>query len=80
MNAIEPAGKHLVDVALVADVENELVARGSEDAMERDRELDHAEIRAEMAAGLREHFDQLVAHLLRELRETFLGQRLHVGR
>ena len=48
--------------------------------MERDRELDHAQIRAEMTAGLRKHFDQLVAHFLCELRQTFLGQRFHVGR
>ncbi len=80
MDAIEPAGKHLVDVTLMADVEDELVLRGGENAMERDGQLDHAEIRAEVTAGLREHLDQLVAHFLRELRETFLGQRFHVGR
>ena len=27
MDAIEPASKHLVDVALVADIKNELVVR-----------------------------------------------------
>ena len=79
VDAIEPAGKHLVDVTLMADVEDELVLRRVENAMERDRQLDHAEIRPEMTAGLREHLDQLIAHFLRELRETFLRQRLHVG-
>jgi hypothetical protein len=68
-DAIEPAGKHFVDVTLVADVEDETVPRRIEDAMQRDRQLDHAEIRSEMSAGLREDFDQLIAHFLRELRQ-----------
>ena len=71
VNAIEPAGKHLVDVALVTDVEDELVLRRVENAMERDGQLDHAEIGSEMTAGLREHLDQLIAHFLRELRQGF---------
>ena len=75
-NAIEPAGKHLVDVALVADVEDELVLRRVEDAMQRDGQLDHAEVRSEMAAGLREDFDQLIAHFLRELRQILFAQAL----
>ena len=45
-DAIEPPGKHLVHVALMADVEDELVLRRFENAMQRDRQLDHAEIRA----------------------------------
>ena len=80
VDAIAPAGKHLVDVALVADVEDELVLRRVEDAMQRDRQFDHAEVRAEMAAGLRKNADQLVAHFLRELRQLLLLQRLDVRR
>ena len=79
VDAIEPAGEHLVDVALMADVEDELVLRRVEDPMQRDRQLDHAEIRPEMAAGLREDLDQLIAHFLRELREALFRQRFHVG-
>ena len=79
VDAIEPAGKHLVDVTLVADVEDKLVVRGGEDAVERDRQLDHAEVRTEMAAGFRKHLDQGVAHFLRELRQAFLRQCLDVG-
>ena len=71
-NAIAPAGEHLVDVALMADVEDELVLRRVEDAMQRDGQLDHAEIRPEMAAGLRKNVDQLIAHFLRELRQVLL--------
>ena len=75
-DAIEPAGKHFVDVTLVADVEDKLVLRRVENAMQRDGQLDHAEIRPEMAAGLREHLDQLVAHFLRELRQVFFRAAL----
>ena len=80
VNAIEPAGKHLVDVALVADVEDEPVVRRIENAMKRNGQLDHAEIGPEMAAGLRKDFDQLIAHFLRELREAFLRQGFHIRR
>ena len=79
-NAIEAPGKHLVDVALVADVEDKLVLWRVENAVQRDRQLDHTEIRTEMAAGLREHLDQFIAHFLRELREAFLRQRFDVRR
>ena len=44
-------GEEFVDIALVADVEDELVARGIEDAMERDAELDDAEVGAQVASG-----------------------------
>ena len=57
VNAIETAGKHLVNVALVTDVEDEPVVRRVENAMKRDGQLDHTEIGSEMTAGLREHFD-----------------------
>jgi hypothetical protein len=48
--------------------------------MERDGQLDHAEVGPKMAAGLRKDLNQLIAHLLRKLRETFLWQRFHVDR
>ena len=57
VDAIEPAGKHFVDVALMADVKNKFVLWRAEDAMQRNRQLDHAEIRTEMPARLRKHFD-----------------------
>ena len=79
-DAIEPAGKHFVDVTLVADVEDKFVLRRFENAMQRDRQLDHAEVRTEMAAGLRQDFDQLVAHFLRELRQILFAQRFDVRR
>ena len=47
--------------------------------MQRDGQLDHAEIRPEMAARLREDLDQFVAHFLRELRQVLFAQRFDVG-
>ena len=77
---IQPAGKHFVDVTLVANVKDELVLWRSENSMKRDRQLDDAEIGPEMASGLGKDLDQLVTHLLRELREAFLWQSFHIGR
>ena len=44
------AGQHLVDVGLVAGVEDDPVPRGVEDPVHRERQLDHAEVGAEVAA------------------------------
>jgi hypothetical protein len=63
VDAVGAAGEHLVDVALVGDVEDELVVRGGEDPVQRDGQLDHAEVRAEVAAGFRKRGDQRVADL-----------------
>ena len=49
--AIESAGEELVDIALVADIEEELVARRVEDSVQGECEFHNAEVRAEMAAG-----------------------------
>ena len=62
-----PAGEHLVDVGLVAGVENDPVARGVEDPVDRQSQLDHAEVGAEVAATAGARCDQLVADLGRKL-------------
>ena len=46
------AGKHLVHVALMGDVEDETIVRRIEYAVQRHGELHHAEIGADMAAML----------------------------
>ena len=79
VDAIEPAGEHFVDVTLMADVEDELIPRRIEDAMQRDGQLNDAEIWPEMSAGLRENLDEGFAHLLRELWKVLFVQRLDVG-
>ena len=47
------AGEQLVHVALMGDVEDKLVLGRVEDAVQRDRQLDHAEIRADVPAVFR---------------------------
>jgi hypothetical protein len=44
------SGQDLVNVSLMADVEEDLVDRGLKDAVQSDRELDDAEVRAEVAS------------------------------
>jgi hypothetical protein len=50
-----------MDVALVADVEDEFIFGGFEDAVESDGEFDDAEIGAEVAAGAGEGGDEVLA-------------------
>ena len=64
----------------MSDVEDELVLRGGEGAMEGDRELNHAEIGADMAAVSGRHCDQFFAYFLRQNRELGSGQSFDVGR
>ena len=74
------AGQQLVDVDLVADVPDELVLGRGEDAVQRDGQLHHAEVRAQVAAVLGEHGDQFVADLLRQLLQLLQRQLLDVRR
>ena len=51
VDAVGAAGEHFVDVSLVGHVEDKLIARRGEDAVQGDGQLDDAEIGAEVAAG-----------------------------
>ena len=53
-------GQNFVDVNLMAHVPDKFVARRCEDAMEGDGQFDHAEVRAEMAARLRQAVNQFL--------------------
>ena len=77
---IAPAGEDLVRVGLVADVPEDLVARGLEHRVQRDRQLAGAEVGAEVPADLADRVDDVLAHLLGELRELLLGQLAQVLR
>ena len=59
------AGQHLVGIGLVADVPDDAVVRRVEDVMQRDRQLDRAEIRRQMAAGPADRIDDELAQLVR---------------
>jgi hypothetical protein len=69
LKALAPAREKFVDVTLMADIEDKLVLGRVEDAMEGDGQLDHSEIRPEMAADggrvlIGEDADKLVADFL----------------
>ena len=65
-----PAGQQLVRIALVPDVPDELVARRVEGVVERDRQLDDAKSRADVAAGARADIDQTGAHVVASVRSS----------
>ena len=50
LHALAPAGQHLVAIGLVTDVPYEAVVRRVEHVMQRDGELDRAQVGREMAA------------------------------
>ncbi len=77
---VPPAGQHLVDVALVRHVQDQAVLGAVEDLVEGQSRFDDAEVRAEMAARVRERDDQRLADLLRERLQLLDVELLHVGR
>ena len=67
-------------VGLVADVPEDLVPRGVEQAVEGDRQLTGAEVGAEVAADLADRVDDQLARLLRNLLEGLVGETPQIGR
>ncbi len=67
-------------IGLVADVPEDLVARGVEQRMQRDGQLAGAEVGAEVPADLADGVDDVLAHLLGELVQLLLGERVQVLR
>ena len=54
VDLIPPSGKHLVDISLVADVEDKFVVRGIKNPVQSDRQLDNTEIRTEVSPRFRQ--------------------------
>ena len=79
LQALAAAGEDLVDVGLVADVEEELVLRGIEDGVQGQGQLDHAEVGAEVAAGLGQGLNEELADLLGQLGHLRKAQALQIG-
>ena len=73
-HAFAPAGQNLVRVGLVADIPHQPVARGVEHVVQRDGQLDRAEVGGQMAAGLGDRLDQERAQFVGQL-----GQLLRPG-
>ena len=78
VEAVLPAGDDLVHVRLVPGVEQDAVVRRVEHPVQGERELDHAEVRAEVAAGAGHLVDQEVADLRGQDRELRCGQLAQV--
>ena len=79
-DAVAPAGEDLVRIGLVAHVPDEAVARGVEQIVQGDGELDDAEAGAEVAAGHRDGVDRLLAQLGGKLRQIGLGKLAQILR
>ncbi len=75
-----PPGQQLVHVGLVPGVEDHLVLGRVEHPVQRDGQLDHAEVRAQVAAGPRYRFHQDIADLGRQEAQLLLGEVLEVLR
>ena len=66
-------------IGLVADVPEDLVARGLEQAVQRHRQLAGAEVGAEVPADAADHVDDQLARLLRELLQLGIAEAREVG-
>ena len=80
LERVAPARHQLVGVALVGRVPDDAVDGAVEDAVEGQGELNDAEVRGQVPATLRDHGDDGVAHLLCDLRQLLVGQRLQIAR
>ena len=80
VEAREPSGQHLVHVGLVAGVEDDRVARRVEHAVDGQRQLDDAEVGAEMAAGARDGAHERVPDLRGQRGQLRLVERTQILR
>ena len=82
-NGVEPiasSGDQFVRIALMTGVEDELIAWRVEDVMQSQRQLDDAQVAAEVSADLGDHFDDPFADLLRELRKLLAIEFAEINR
>src|SRR5678815_1369881 len=75
-----PSGEELVRIPLVANVPHQLVAGSVEDRVERDRQLDDTESRANMPASARADVDQPLPNLVGERAQFIARQSFQVRR
>ena len=73
------AGQNLVRVGLMPHVPDDPIAWRIEHVMQRDRQLDGAQVRRQMAACLRHRIQQERAQLTRELRQLRSLQATELG-
>ncbi|GAA3294298.1 hypothetical protein GCM10020295_18450 [Streptomyces cinereospinus] len=75
-----PAGEQLVHVGLVPGVPEHLVLRRFEHAVQGDGQLDHAEVGAQVAAGLGDGLDKEGPDLLRQLVQLLQAEPVQIAR
>src|SRR6266478_124256 len=78
--AVPPVGQQFVHIDLMAYVPDKFVLRRVEDVMQRDGQLDHAQIRAEVAAIPGQALDEFQANLFRQLLKLLQCQFLDLRR
>ena len=78
--ALVPSGQQFVGVALMAHIENERIPGGLKDAMERDRQLDCAEVGSKMSARFGYAVQQELTNFPAELLDLRAAQALQVTR
>ena len=76
---VHPAGQELVGVGLVAGVPHDPIMGRVHDPVQRDGDLHRSERRREMAAGLLDGADHLLAELTGQLVELGIGQGPKLG-
>ncbi len=79
-HAVAAAGQDLVRIGLMADIPDHAVGRRVEHVMQRNRQFDHTEAGAEMAAGDGYDVDQLVAQFLGDCAHLALVELAQIDR
>ncbi len=79
VEAVGPAGDDLVDVGLVAGVEDHGVGRRLEHAVHGEGQFDHAQVGAEMPTGGGDLLDQELADLRGQLGRLVEGEGTQIG-
>ena len=80
VEAVAPPGQNLVDIALVADIVDDAVARGVKFALECHSQLHDAQIGGQMAAGLRHRIHDELAQRRAQHAQRVIRQPAQVGR
>src|SRR6266849_1901939 len=80
MKTIATSGDQLVGIALMAGVEDQLIAWRVEDVVQRERQLDDAEVSAKVATDLRDDLDDPFADLLCKLGKLAAIELANVSR
>jgi hypothetical protein len=79
-HALAAAGQDLVRIGLVAHVPHDAVVRRVEHVVQRDGQLDRAQVGRQVAAGLGDRIEQEAAQLFGQRLQLMAGQAAQVGR